>query len=146
MTRIRRLASELRQRYGTRDPFILCEKMGIAVLFTDLPQITKGIFFTLHGKRIINLSQSLDEREARGVCAHELGHAMLHPTSNYPFMSLHTNLVMGRYEREAEYFSACLLLDELDEQGEDCTVEQLAAEHHLPTHVVQLWAQVNASS
>ena len=146
MTRIRRLASEIRQRYGTRDPFALCDQMDIAVLFTDLPQITKGVFFTVHGKPIINLSLSLDERETRGVCAHELGHALLHPTSSYPFLSFNTNLVLGRYEREAEYFSACLLLDELDETEEDLTVEQLAAEHHLPIHVVQLWAQINAST
>ena len=115
MTQIRDLARGIREQYGTRNPFVLCERMDIAVLFADLPEITKGFFFVLRGKRVINLSLSLPEEERAAVCAHELGHALLHPTSNSPFLASNTNLVVGRYEREADYFSACLLLDDPDE-------------------------------
>ena len=145
MTHIRHLARQLRQQYGPRDPFLLCEQMDIAVLYTDLPLITKGIFFSISGRRVINLSLSLAEQEKTAVCAHELGHAVLHPANNYPFLSSNTNLVLGRYEREADYFSACLLLDDLEAPSEDCTIEQLAMERNLPLQVVELWAQSNAA-
>lgn len=144
MTYIRDLARSIRNQYGTDNPFVLCDKMDIAVLFTDLPEITKGFFFVLRGKRIINLNLSLAEEEKTAVCAHELGHAILHPTSNSPFLSSNTNLILGRYEREADYFSACLILDDLDKLCRDCTMEQLAGEYNLPLRVVRLWAQINA--
>ena len=143
MTHIRTLADGLRRQYGTRDPFALCERLGIAVLFTDLPRITKGFFFVLRDTPIINLNQSLAEEEKAAVCAHELGHALLHPTSNSPFLASNTNLVLGRFEREANYFSACLLLDDLVEPRGECTLQQLAWEYNLPVHVVQLWVQIN---
>ena len=72
MTHIRHLARQLRQQYGTRDPFLLCEQMDIAVLYTDLPLITKGIFFSISGRRVINLSLSLAEQEKTAVCAMNL--------------------------------------------------------------------------
>ena len=143
MTQIRQLAAALREQIGTRDPFALCEALGIAVLFTDLPPITKGFFFVLQGKKIINISQHLPEEERRAVCAHELGHALLHPTANTPFLAANTNLVVGRYEREADYFSACLLLDDWGDSWEGCTLEHLAAEGQLPLPTVQLWAEIN---
>lgn len=144
MTHIRTLADGLRRQYGTSDPFALCERLGIAVLFTDLPQITKGFFFVLRDQPIINLNQTLAEEEKAAVCAHELGHALLHPTSNSPFLASNTNLILGRFEREADYFSACLLLDDSVEPHGECTLQQLAWEHHLPVRVVQLWAQINS--
>ena len=140
MNHVRDLAATLRKRYGTRDPFALCEHMDIAVLTADLPPVTKGIYFKIRGRRVINLNRSLPAEERRAVCAHELGHALLHPTCHHPFLSVNTGLVPGRYEREADYFSACLLLDEPERPYGECTVEQLAAEYRLPPHAVALWA------
>lgn len=64
------------------------------------------------------------------MCAHELGHALLHEGHNALFLRERTDFVMERYEREADLFAGYLLLD--GETVEEClrngwTSEQAAA-------------------
>lgn len=141
MVYIRDLARRLRKDYRTRDPFVICDQVGVFVLTADLPEITKGFYFAVKGKPIINLNRSLPESERMVVCAHELGHVLLHATCNVSFLSTSTNFVISRYEREANYFSACLLLDELVDSTMDCTIEQLSQETGVPMPLVLLWAE-----
>ncbi len=58
------------------------------------------------------ISNTLRSPDDRACAAHELGHALLHRGVNTFFLSENTNLVCGRYEREADLFAAALLLDE----------------------------------
>ena len=64
------------------------------------------------GVTIIYINEDLDERDARFVCAHELGHFFLHQNINRIFMDKHTHFVMSRYEVEADRFAAELLFDD----------------------------------
>ena len=74
---IKRRAEKLREAYGTENPFIIAEGLGIVVLFRNIGSL-KG-FYTIE-KRIpyIVINSSLDEYTAKVVCAHELGHDRLH--------------------------------------------------------------------
>ena len=56
----------------------------------------------------------LSESEQRFSCAHELGHALLHPDANTPFLTKYTYLSVDKYEIEANKFALKLLIpDEL---------------------------------
>ena len=81
-------------------------------------------------------------RKERYVCAHELGHVLLHTELNSVFIQEETGFIPDKLEAEADYFAACLLLDgELGSwrrEYEQLTVEQAAALSGLPEHVVSL--------
>ena len=66
--------------------------------------------------------------EKRFTCAHELGHALLHPNVNTPFLRENTFLSINKLEREANLFAPCLLcpLEKLEEYRE-YTVSQIAS-------------------
>lgn len=96
--------------YGTRDPFELCDALGIRVIFYPLPERISGFSLRCPDEAQIFLNERLEEPGA--VCAHELGHLRLHPRHNSYFLREHTCCVPGRYEREADLFAALLLLPE----------------------------------
>lgn len=52
--------------------------------------------------------KTFKERQ-RQVCAHELGHAILHPKSNTPFLRANTLYSVNKLETEANRFMALLL-------------------------------------
>lgn len=111
MNQIESLCNGLKQDYNTADPFELCEQMEIDVLFVRLPMHIKGFYCNIADCRIVYINNRLGESERRVVCAHELGHALLHTELNIMFINHYTNLKTARYEQEADYFSACLLID-----------------------------------
>ena len=111
----RRLALSLARRFKTRDPFRIAEELGYTIIFTPLVGV-RGFYQYLKRCHIIYLDDSLDEQEARFVCAHELGHSLLHRGFNRFFMDTRTFMRTGRYEREADYFAADLLYDDSDLQ------------------------------
>lgn len=90
------------------------------------------------------MDTSLAEEEARFVCAHELGHAMLHQGYNRIFMDSATLFVTNRFEIEANRFAADLLLPD-DELREAIlcryTVPQIAAMYGLSPALVEYRVQ-----
>ncbi len=107
-----KLTEELKSKYKTADPFELCRCLGFLVIRTDLPKSVRGFFMeTADGVSVV-ISNTLPSPVDRACAAHELGHALLHRGINTFFLSENTNLVGGRYEREADLFAAALLLDE----------------------------------
>ena len=112
----RRLAQSLARRFGTRDPFRIAEALGFTIIYTPLVGV-RGFYQFIKRCHIIYLDDSLDENEARFVCAHELGHALLHRGQNRIFMDTRTLMRTGKYEREADRFAADLLYDDADLQN-----------------------------
>lgn len=106
---IRRAAEELALRHGTHNPFRLALYEGIPVLRPALPPGVRGFYQAFGGRRIIHVSASLPMPLADAVCAHELGHALLHPSRNSPLLSENPLYLAGRPERDAELFSFYLL-------------------------------------
>ena len=72
------LPRRLIRRFQTRDPFTIAEGMGITVLIrTDFVR-QKGAFAVIGNISFIFINGNLSEYMQRLVCAHELGHALLH--------------------------------------------------------------------
>lgn len=104
-------AREIAETYGTNNPFELCERMGIICASTALPSSVNGFFRQLGDKCVIMLNDALGYGEKKYVCAHELGHAVMHKGFNSLFMSKATCLNVDRLEREADIFAVNLIIE-----------------------------------
>jgi len=109
------LANSLANKYQTRNPFKLCDELDYLVLHVPLVKI-RGFYQYVKRCHIIYINNNLDEREAAFVCAHEIGHSLLHKGINHFFMDKHTHFVTSRYEIEANKFAVDLLFDDYDLQ------------------------------
>ena len=112
------LVNSLISKHQTRDPFELCDFLGVTYVFKDLGSL-QGLFSILAGKPVILSSNSLDEYRQRQVCAHELGHALLHAdiAKERCLQEFEIFNMCDRVEYEANVFSAFLLID-FDEADE----------------------------
>lgn len=142
MDRIEKLVHSLMQRYQTSSPYELCEHIGIKILVMDLPESVHGFFVQLFKNHVIVLSSALSAQDRLAVCAHELGHIFLHDGTNVLEVQKNTNLCLPRFEREADYFAACLLLDgntaSLDYLDDTLTTANIAALTGVPETLVQM--------
>jgi len=111
----KRLAERLVRRFGTRDPFRIAEDLDYTIIHTPLVGV-RGFYQYLKRCHIIYLDSGLDDNTARFVCAHELGHSILHRGLNRIFMDTRTFIVTGRYEKEADRFAVDLLHSDEDLQ------------------------------
>ncbi len=141
MNRIMALVQSLVGRYNTRDPFLLCEELSVHLIFADLPDTVQGFYQMTCGHRFIYLNNKLTDNAVRLVCAHELAHALLHSEYNVLELQRDTFFCCPRYEREADLFSAFLLIDteeaERSCQGAMCT-EQIALLYGVPVELAEL--------
>ena len=121
-----RAAARIKREYGTGDPFALARKLRIEVLVRELGTL-KGFYKDVYGTPFIFLSRRLTRGEARLVCAHELGHHLLH--RQFAAFGFEEVSVFSR-EYEANLFAAELLLDTkemFDAARAGYTAEQIAA-------------------
>lgn len=136
-----RTVQTLKEYYGTADPFELCDYLDILVLDMALPPSVNGFYSGAGGCQVIYLSTALERVQRKSICAHELGHALLHAHTNGIFISSATLLVPSRYEREADLFAAHLLLEDgrimFDRYGLS-TVEQIASFTGLEERLVRM--------
>ncbi|MCZ8518858.1 ImmA/IrrE family metallo-endopeptidase [Paenibacillus caseinilyticus] len=110
-------ALHLMKKYGTNDPYEIASHKNISVIFEHLGSIL-GFFSTYKRINFIHINSNSNEAEQRFTCAHELGHFILHPKVNTPFLRKNTLLSIDRIEREANEFAVELLIpDELIASG-----------------------------
>lgn len=109
----KRLAESLVRKYGTRNPFQIAEALGYNVIRTPLTGI-RGFCQYIKRCHTIYIDDRLSERDASFVCAHELGHILMHRGYNRIFMDKHTYFVTSRYEAEADQFAVDLLFSDVD--------------------------------
>lgn len=114
------------QKYGTRDPFALAEKLNIIILWERLGTIN-GYYNQCYRQKFIHINEDLEPYQQRFTCAHELGHSILHPKANTPFLRESTLFCVSRLEREANCFAAELLCpDEILREYPGYSTAQLA--------------------
>ena len=106
---IHNTVAKIARKYKTNNPFAIAKLKGIVLLYADLGE-TLGFYFYDSRIKFININNRLDEDLQRFVCAHELGHAVLHPKSNTPFLKRQTLFSTDKIEREANEFAVHLLL------------------------------------
>jgi Zn-dependent peptidase ImmA (M78 family) len=138
-----KIAHSITKKYGTSSPFSLCDYIGVPVVKMEIPESMKGFCFKKEsGGSVIVLNDSLSYRESSYCCAHELGHVLLHPKINVQVVKDLTNLCIRRYEKEADFFAACLFIDpnmnEWNETYDPLTCGQIASLSGLPERVVLL--------
>ena len=110
MDNIITLAEEIRREYGGRDIFATAENSGANVWLRALGGL-KGFYIFENGKRYIVINSSLNSLLRRTVCAHELGHDMLHREMSAGGIRENTLfLTNNKTEREANIFAAEMLL------------------------------------
>lgn len=74
---IQNVANKLIKKFDTRDPFQLCQAIGAEVFYADLGSL-KGMYKYLKKNRFAVINENLDPFTKTLVCAHELGHDILH--------------------------------------------------------------------
>lgn len=109
---IKELVKSITNEYWTNCPFKLCKHLGIVIKYFDLGEI-KGFFKEIDNLKYIVINNELSGFDKRFVCAHELGHCLLHGGEDMKFLLEHKNIVRhSKYEEEANLFAAYLLKDE----------------------------------
>lgn len=122
---IRKEVARYVRKYETRDPHRLAEELGILVYRHDLGDC-QGCYLYIKRRKVIFLSQNLEERDENMVLGHELGHAVLHRKQNCYFLRNKTLFLPG-VEREANIFAAELLIpEEIIREYPEYSVEQLS--------------------
>ena len=111
--RIEKAVDSLCRKYQSRNPFEIAKGEGIIILDEPLGDV-KGYYNKAFRQKMIHLNQRLVGEERRRTCAHELGHGVLHPKSNTPFLRARTLFPIGRYETEADRFAVDLLYSDED--------------------------------
>lgn len=128
-------------KHRTSDPFELCERLDIRLSFEPLPGAIKGFYYSAVGMEFITVNGTLNPAEKRLVCAHELGHARLHPGVNSLFLKRNTYICESKLENQADLFAVHLLVrdeDLLPDGEEPVTLEQLSARMSLPLEYLRL--------
>ncbi len=136
--RIEQLVEELVGRFHSDDPFEIAQAMNIIVLNEPLGTI-RGYYGSSFRFRVIHINQDMEPWEKRFTCAHELGHAIIHPNVNTPFLRENTLFSVNKLEWEANLFAACLLCPpEILEEYQDYTISQISALTGVREELIQL--------
>ncbi|HDX9650177.1 hypothetical protein COL68_16575 [Bacillus wiedmannii] len=128
------------KKHGTTNPFEIAKRKNIIVLFEDLGN-TLGFYNTYKRFKFIHINNRIDETTQRFVCAHELGHALLHPKANTPFLRNKTFFSVDRLEIEANTFAVELLLpDEMISEYQDTnlSIQEIAEIYGIPESFARL--------
>lgn len=110
-------ARDIKTSWHTNDPYKIAERLGIVVL----PRKTCPKDFTAQTVKfpgyptIISINDAYTEFSKKVLCAHELGHALLHEDCSNHFAITSKN-VATNVEQEANLFAIALLANSsLDE-------------------------------
>ncbi|MCM3736228.1 ImmA/IrrE family metallo-endopeptidase [Bacillus cytotoxicus] len=128
------------KKHESTDPFDIARQNEIIVLYEDLGN-TLGFYSSYKRFKFIHVNNQIDEITQRFVCAHELGHAVLHPKANTPFLRNQTFFSVDRLEIEANTFAVELLLtDEMISEYENTnlSIQEVAEIHGVPQSFARL--------
>ena len=124
---IKKLVTKTIKKYKTNNPFELAEALGIEVLYENLGSIN-GYYTKMLRSKYIHVNYNLNEDRQRYTVAHELGHALMHPNANTPFLRENTLFSVDKLERQANTFAVELLMpDNIISQYEGYTVHNIAS-------------------
>ena len=96
----RDVAIEITARYDTNNPFTIARKRNIGILYEPM-KTTYGFYVRYRRFQHIILSDVLSEGMQQFVCAHELGHSILHADLNVPKLTRYTMFSRDKFEMQA---------------------------------------------
>lgn len=136
---IKNIITGLAETYNTTNPFEICDLLNIKIIYSNLGNEIKGFFQrTKEGYEIIHINTNLDENERKYICAHELGHAVMHTNLSIGFFIENTLQIKDKYEVQADKFAADLLMpDKLDPEIANFNIEQLSSYFRVPRELIE---------
>lgn len=127
----------LKEKFKTIDPFLIAEKLNIIVHIRYMHLEINGFYKYQQRNRFIVINKNLSDEMQKFVCAHELGHAILHSDINTPFFKRYTLFSVAKVEMEANTFAVELLL--LDANLDtNITIQEASAMYEVPKEVIHL--------
>lgn len=141
LTWIKDIVGDLINRNNTADPYELAALKKIHVIYHDLHHEIQGFYKYDKRNKYIVINGNLHEANQKFVCAHELGHAELHPRVNTPFLREKTLLSIDRIEVEANTFAVELLLPDkaiYEHRDVGMTLNEIASLYCVPEEVTYL--------
>lgn len=119
-------------------PFEYAEHLNIRLIYENLGAIN-GYYNKMNRQKFIHINSNIKDHEKTFTCAHELGHALLHPSVNTSFLLNSTLLSVNKLEIEANTFAINLLIsDEELEHYKNYTVDQLSALYGCSSDLIKL--------
>ncbi|NNU75413.1 ImmA/IrrE family metallo-endopeptidase [Clostridium estertheticum] len=139
MNVIKDTVSSLFLMYGTLNPFELCEHLNIKIIISNLGNEIKGFFQRTHGYEMIHINSGIEDHEMKYVCAHELGHAILHSNMSISYLIENPLQVKNKFEIQADKFAAEILINyEIKDQGYgQLDIEQISSLICVPTKLIK---------
>lgn len=138
-------AAEIIENYGGKNIFETAENSG-AVVWERMLGGLKGFYLFENGVRYIVINEELDRVTKSVVCAHELGHDMLHRELSEGGIRENTMfLSSNKTEREANLFAAEVLIsdgDILSEIADHNSIDALAACIGMPVELVDFKLEI----
>lgn len=123
---IQKRVRKLVRFYQSNNPFEIIKGMNVILVFYPLEGV-RGFYQYFQRNNIIYIDERLPKHEQLFVCAHELGHMLLHKQANAIFMDSRTFLNTSKYEQEANRFAMHLLLpDDVIKDYEEFSIEQIS--------------------
>ena len=126
------------KKYNSRNPFRIAKEMNIKVIYEPLGDIN-GYFTTVLREKQIHINSDIPEQKQLFTAAHELGHALLHPKENTPFLRGNTFFSVSKLENEANRFAIHLLISDEDLiEFRDLTIDQIGSIYGLDYRIMEL--------
>ncbi len=140
MRHILETAQYVIDEFGGNNIFVTAENTGAKVWYRTLGRL-KGFYVCENESRYIVINRELNSMMRAVVCAHELGHDMLHRELAAGGIRESSFLLEGnKTEREANLFAACVLIsdkDILSEMEYGGSIQTLAFELNVPPQIVR---------
>ena len=105
-------ARDIKHTLNTNDPYKIAERLGISVLHRSscIKNFTAQTIKIEGYPTIISINDAYTDFSKKVLCAHELGHALLHENCVNHFAITGTNVTTA-VEQEANLFAVALLSD-----------------------------------
>lgn len=129
---------QLISKYKTNNSQEIAQELGIIILFEPLGEINR-YYNTAFRQKFIHINNTLVEAKQKFTIAHELGHALLHPKANTPFLRDNTLFSINKLEIEANKFAVDLLItDEAIAEVKHLTLDQMANYFGINKNLIKL--------
>ena len=119
--------NKLVKKYQTNDPFKIAAYLDIQVITENLGN-TLGYYNKAFRIKSIHINENTTDGQKIFICGHELGHALLHPDSQTPFLKKNTFFSTEQIELEANYFAIQMIFS--NEHFSDGLTIQEAVQHY----------------
>ncbi|MDU1307635.1 MAG: ImmA/IrrE family metallo-endopeptidase [Clostridium perfringens] len=106
-----KLAQNIKIKFGN-NPIHICNELGIKINYMNLnPKSYKAYTLAISDNPVISINNNFTETSQKVLCAHELGHALMHKNKT---INQFEDINNGIFEYEANLFAVSLLFDTND--------------------------------